>query len=318
MMNRTIKTAGKVAVGILLLPVAAAAFAAGTIVNTSIRIKNRYLLRKPIGQFVQIDGHNMNVLVTGQGVHTLVLLSGWGTVSPVLDFKALHSQLEKDFRIVIPEKFGYGFSDIVKTKRSLAANVEYYREALSKLGIEGPYILCPHSLSGLETMLWAQKYPHEVEAIVGLDTTPANFAEELKSEQKSKLQVFVIELLKLSGVSRFHKAQCLPNLTREEKRVLRELNVRNPVNYDLLSEIQDVPKACEEINKSTLPTVPCVHFISQRDPDVAWSGKWRIAHQKYADASIDGKLIQLNCGHYVHDFEFEKIAEKIRELARCL
>ena len=317
-MNRKIKTAGKLAVGMLLLPVAAVAFVGGTVVNTCVRIRNRHLLRKPIGQFVQIDGHDMNVLVKGQGAHTLVFLSGWGTASPVLDFKALYSQLETDFRIVVPEKFGYGFSDIVKTKRSLAANVEYYREALSKLGIEGPYILCPHSLSGLETMIWAQKYPNEVEAIVGLDTTPANFSEELKAEQQSKLQVFVIELLKLSGVSRFYKAQCLPNLTREEKRVLRELYVRNPVNYDLISEIQDVPKACEEINKLPLPTAPCVHFISQRDSGVVWAEKWRIVHQEYADASADGKMVQLSCGHYVHDFEFQKITEEIRELAKRL
>ena len=318
MMNQKFKTAGKAAGGILLLPAAAAAFVVGTIVNTCIRIRNKHLLDRPIGQFVRIDGHNMNVLVKGQGTHTLVFLSGWGTTSPVLDFKALYSQLEKDFRIVVPEKFGYGFSDIVKTERSLAANVEYYREALSKLGIEGPYILCPHSLSGLETMLWAQKYPGEVEAIVGLDMTPANFTEELQSEQQSKLQVFVIKLLKLSGVSRFHKAQCLPHLTREEKGLLRELNVRNPVNYDLLSEMQNVSKACEEINKSPQPTAPCIHFIAQRDPGVAWAEKWRNAHQEYADASTNGKLVQLNCGHYVHDFEYRQIAEEIRELAKRL
>ena len=317
-MNRKIKTAGKLAVGILLLPVAAVAFAVGTIVNTCIRIRNRHLLRNPIGQFVRIDGHDMNVLVKGQGAHTLVFLSGWGTASPVLDFKALYSQLETDFRIVVPEKFGYGFSDIVKTKRSLAANVEYYREALSQLGIEGPYILCPHSLSGLETMIWAQKYPNEVEAIVGLDATPANFSEELKAEQQSRLQVFVIELLKLSGVSRFYKAQCLPNLTREEKHILQELYVRNPVNYDLISEIQDVSKACEEINRSPLPTSPCIHFISRRDPGIAWAEKWRIVHQEYADASVNGKLVQLSCGHYVHDFKFRKIAEEIRELVKHL
>ena len=164
-------------------------------------------------------------------------------------------------------------------------------------------------------MIWAQKYPREVEAIVGLDTTPANFTEELESEQKSKLQIFLIKLLKLSGVSRFHKVQCLPYLTKEEMRVLRELNVRNPVNYDLLSEMQDVAKACEEISKHPMPTAPCVHFISQRDSGVAWAEKWRIAHQEYADASVDGKLIQLSCGHYVHDFEYKKIAGEIRDLA---
>ena len=37
------------------------------------------------------------------------------------------------------------------------------------MGFEGPYVLCPHSMSGLEAVLWAQKYPDKVEAIVGLD-----------------------------------------------------------------------------------------------------------------------------------------------------
>ena len=41
--------------------------------------------------------------------------------------------------------------------------------ALDKAGIQDPYVLCPHSLSGLEALYWAQKYPDEVEAIVGLD-----------------------------------------------------------------------------------------------------------------------------------------------------
>ncbi len=315
-MKRKGKTAGKTVLGILLAP--AAAFAASAAVNTCIRIKNRSLLQKPIGQFVRLDGHEMNVLVKGRGKHTLVFLSGWGTTSPVLDFKALYALLENEFRIAVPEKFGYGFSDIVRKKRSFAANVELYRQALAALGIEGPYILCPHSLSGLEAMLWAQKYPHEVEAIVGLDTTPAEFADELRSEELNLRRIICGKLLNLTGLSRLGKPACLPQLTVQEKRVIRELCVRNTCNYDVVSECRDIPKACEAISRAPLPEQPCVHFISKRDPGLPWAEKWRKAHQDYADASADGRLVQLDCGHYVHDFEFEKIAGEIRELAKRL
>lgn len=317
-MNRKLKAVGKAAGAVLLLPAAPIIFVIGTVVNTCIRIINRPLLKKPMGQFIRIDGHDMNVLIKGQGAHTLVFLSGLGTTSPVLDFKAISSELEDQFRIVIPEKFGYGFSDIVKTERHFAANVEQYREALSALGIKGPYILCPHSISGLEVMLWAQKYPEEVAAIVGLDSTPANFAEELEGEGLSKWKAFLIKLLNLSGLSRFDKPKCLPFLTGEEKRVLRELYVRNSANYDIVSEPKDVRNACDEINRAPLPTMPCVHFIAQKDPSVAWAEKWWQAHQAYADASVDGKLVQLYCGHYVHDFEYKRIAEEIQALAERL
>lgn len=308
-MKRKHKAAGIAAASLLLLPAA---------VNTGIRIRNRPLLQKPIGQFVRIDGHKINVLAKGSGARTLVFLSGLGTVSPVLDFKALYSLLEDEFRIVVPEKFGYGFSDIVRTCRSFAGNVELCRQALSALGITGPYILCPHSISGLEAMIWAQKYPREVEAIVGLDTTPANFAEELKSEEMNVRKAIRGKLLNLSGLSRLGRPACLPHLTEEEKCILRELCVRNNCNYDIFSECRDVRNACDEINASPLPAQPCVHFIAQRDPDEPLTEKWRRAHQEYADASVEGKLVQLSCGHYVHDFEYEKIAEEIRELAKRL
>ena len=315
-MNQILHIAGQVALVILLLPVVA--FAAGIAVNTCIRIKNRSLLKNPVGQFLQIDGHNMNVLVKGRGSHTLVFLSGLGTTSPVLDFKALYSQLENEFRIVVPEKFGYGFSDIVKTSRSFAENVELYRRCLSKLGMEGPYILCAHSISGLEAMFWAQRYPCEVEAIVGLDTTPADFAQEQIEKVPSTRRIMQVKVLNLCGLSRFGRPKCLPNLTKEEKRIIQELSVRNNFNDVIVSEFQDVPNIGAAISSAPLPTQPCIHFIAQRDPGISWVEKWRRTHQEYADISMDGRLIQLNCGHYVHDFEYEKIAEEIRELAKRL
>ena len=306
----------KIAIGILLLPVAA--FVAGTAVNTCIRIKNRAIFKKPIGQFLQIDGHNMNVLVKGEGSQTLVFLSGLGTTSPVLDFKALYSQLEDEFRIVVPEKFGYGFSDIVKTPRSFAESVELYRRCLTDLGIEGPYILCAHSISGLEAMLWAQKYPQEVAAIVGLDTTPADLAQEQIEEAPSARRIMQVKALNLCGLSRLGKPKCLPHLTEEEKLIIQELSVRNNLNDSIVSEFRDIPNIGAMVSSAPLPTQPCIHFIAQRDPGITFVEKWWRTHQEYTNASIDGRLIQLNCGHYVHDFDFCKIAEEIRELAKRL
>ena len=105
----------------------------------------------------------------GERKHTLLFLSGSGTAAPVLDFKSLYSLLSSDYRIVVIEKFGYGFSDVVDSERSFETILRQDREVLTKAGIEGPYILCPHSMSGIEAIMWAQNYPDEVEAIVGLD-----------------------------------------------------------------------------------------------------------------------------------------------------
>ncbi len=41
----------------------------------------------------------------------LVFMSGSGTIAPVYDFKVLYEKLQDEFRIIVIEKFGYGFSD---------------------------------------------------------------------------------------------------------------------------------------------------------------------------------------------------------------
>ena len=50
------------------------------------------------------------------------------------------------------------------------------RLILQEAGEKGPYILVPHSLSGLEAIRWEQKYPDEIKAIIGLDmATPKTY-----------------------------------------------------------------------------------------------------------------------------------------------
>lgn len=66
----------------------------------------------PTGKKVEINGHQMHVYVEGNGEETLVFMSGGGTSSPVLDFKSLYSLLSDNYRVVVVEKAGYGFSDM--------------------------------------------------------------------------------------------------------------------------------------------------------------------------------------------------------------
>ena len=106
-------------------------------------------------------------LFSKQGT-ALVFMSGGGTCSPILDFKSLYSLLSDTYQIAVVEKLGYGFSDVADQSRDIDSILEDTRAALTAAGLSAPYILCPHSMSGLEALYWAQKYPDEVSAIVGL------------------------------------------------------------------------------------------------------------------------------------------------------
>jgi hypothetical protein len=59
-------------------------------------------LLTPLGELVEVNGHNMSVYTEGDGDKTFVFMSGSGTCSPILDFKSLYSLLSIPF---IPFQF---------------------------------------------------------------------------------------------------------------------------------------------------------------------------------------------------------------------
>lgn len=120
------------------------------------------------GELVNINGHNIHIYRQGNlSKPKILLMSGSGTVAPVYDFKVLYEKLSKDFRVIVIEKFGYGYSDICESPCDIDTLVSLQRQALKIVGETGPYILAPHSMSGLEAIRWKQISPSEVSAIIG-------------------------------------------------------------------------------------------------------------------------------------------------------
>ena len=166
-MQKTIKKIGKV---LLILLCLLLLFLLIIFIYHRIMIsKEKELISEPLGEMIKVDGGQMCVYTEGSGEHTIVFMSGYGTPSPILDFRPLYSRLADDFRIVVVEKFGYGFSDETDDPRDIDTMLRQTREAIAGAGIDGPFILCPHSASGIEAIYWAQKYPEELEGIAALD-----------------------------------------------------------------------------------------------------------------------------------------------------
>ncbi|MBE5964660.1 MAG: alpha/beta hydrolase [Lachnospira sp.] len=151
-------------------------------------------LLKCKGKLINVDGHNIHVYILGDIANPkIVLMSGSGTVAPVYDFKILYEKLSKNFRVIVMEKFGYGYSDIFDSPADIDTLISTQKKALEIIGENGPYILMPHSMSGVEALRWAQLYPNDVVAIIGNDMcTPLTYSvwTNEKVEKKIKLMRF--------------------------------------------------------------------------------------------------------------------------------
>ena len=308
-MKKVFKTIGKIFLVLLLLLVIA--LGACFIYHRIMLDKEEPMLAQPIGEFVEVDGHNMCVYSEGEGAHTLLFLSGSGTPAPILDFKPLYSLLDDDYRIVVIEKYGYGFSDIVDTERSFTTILRQDREALEKAGIEGPFILCPHSRSGLEAIMWAQDYPEEVEAIVGLDSVLPRTYDNFDIDGTLKLEKY-ISFARDAGILRFYYSDSfLPDaLTKEEKDLYRAIASRNTCNVDIVNEGRAIKDAVELIDSKPIPAVPMLMFIS--DGKETKGSDWVGNHYAYASELSNARVIELGCGHYVHYYKSDEIAFEMR------
>ena len=279
--------------------------------------KEKPLLDAPLGEMIEADGHSMCLYTIGEGEHTLVFLSGSGTASPILDFRSLYSLLYNDNKIAVIEKFGYGFSDTVDTERSFDTILRQDREALSKSGINAPYILCPHSMSGLEALLWAQRYPGEVEAIIGLDMSLPRAYDSFDFNAAERFEKLAALGRELGLVRFFYSDSYLPQmLSKDEKALYRAIACKKAVNEAVVNEGLAIPDAVKEIDSAVKPDVPMLMFVS--DGKETGIKNWADIQKAYASDLSNARVIELECGHYVHNFEQERISGYIREFIEGL
>ena len=283
--------------------------------NHQICLTKEKKLFTPIGKMVEVDDYQMSVYVEGSGAQTLVFMSGGGTCSPILDFKSLYSRLSDKYRIVVVEKFGYGFSDVIVEERNIDIILDNTRTALKEAGIEGPYVLCPHSMSGLEALYWAQNFPEEVSAIIGLDMAVPKYYESMNIN---------IPVMKVgqwaarAGITRLipgiseSDAIKYGTLTEQEKEIYRAVFFNRTATTTMINECKAVKENAKKVENLGVPPVPMLLFLSDGSGGTGFDEEtWRRIPKEYI-ADVEGaEYIELDCPHYIHDYEYEKISEEM-------
>lgn len=166
----------------------------------------------PYGELIEINGQKMHVYSMGIGEKTIVLLPGFSVPLPCADFGPLMRELSKDYTVVCIEYFGIGFSEQTDMPRTNENYTEEIRTALSLAGYKAPYVLMPHSGSGIYSEYYAAKYPDEVSAIIMLDTTSS-----AKTETIVPKFVYGISKVQQSiGLNRIVNFFVVPSLLKKE------------------------------------------------------------------------------------------------------
>ncbi|MDC7229571.1 MAG: alpha/beta hydrolase [Sphaerochaetaceae bacterium] len=308
---------------ILVLAVVLVVFA-GSFINHRLQLKKETEAFPPPGILIPVDGVTLHLYVQGNSDTTLVFLAGHGTSCPTLDFKPLWSQLVDAFTIVVVERTGYGWSPTSKSPRDIDTVLEQSRTALQLAGHTAPYVLIPHSMSGLEAIHWAQKYPDEVQAIIGLDPSTPKALRTLPEAQKSQLTA--LQVLSLIGITRFIPKSDIQSylpllasksLSDAEKANYRAMFYRSTVTSDMIREAEVVGENSKIVDQFGVPVETPMHFFLSEEQDHIAPGWIEVATTYLSSVSKSSYTI-LAVDHYVHHEEADLIASEILDFLKQL
>ena len=124
---------------------------------------------------VSAGDFDMNVNIFGDGKYKIIAMpASWDATLPI-EMKKLSEYLDDDISIVAVTRPGYGISGETKKDVTTEYIVESTRTALKNAGVEAPYIIMAHSMSGPYVTYWENKYPEEVSGVIFRNSlTPAD------------------------------------------------------------------------------------------------------------------------------------------------
>lgn len=299
-----------------------------TIYNTILTVNDNKLLAD-VGQNVTVEGKNMRIDIQGAGEHTIVLLPGLGTYSPIEDFKPLASRLAESNQVVTVEYFGYGLSDDTQEARTNETIVSEIREALSQAGIKPPYVLAAHSISGIYALDYIKDYPDEVEAFIGIDPSVPNQVDYESGMQVAEWLYYPSRALDITGLTRMQlkddgmlKAMTDSGYSAEELKIIKAVKARRAASRALIHENNSIPENLGSLKDMKYPeNLPVLTFLAddtiQKSDEMFAEKGFDITWEKlHTDLITNDQLQQIEIltgEHYLHWTNAELMAEKMMQ-----
>ena len=271
-------------------------------------------LTRTYGHRVALPDGALNTAVTGAGDETFVIMPGFGSSSPVLEFAPLVDDLDDNATVVVVEPFGYGWSDRrTKAPRTVENIATELHQTLTALRVHQPYTLVAHSTGALYALDYVNRFPGEVRAVVSIDGS-VPIAEVAEGGQSRWLRLWTT-----SGVSRW-ATKVAPELlvqaphdtySEDVRRQMRTLALRNDSNPALVDESDRMAQNVEAVKGLTFPAnLPVLTFLAQDSIDRLPA--WLPAHQRQLEGLQHARLVVIDDSHYLHHRHSPEIAGTVR------
>lgn len=282
------------------------------------------IVKGAYGQVVNVDGCNMIVEVAGEeNKPTIVLLPGWGSPSPVLEFRPLAEELANDFRVITIEPFGYGLSDKSNRERVIDTIVEELHECVQRLGCNRYYLMA-HSISGVYSLYWANIYPQEVQGFIGIDcSVPKQFDNTklpISVAMLNQFATYLQQIGNMTGITRLRTIrhpECALNAdfsypySEKELEIFQILGIDYANNRTVMDELKRMEENLDVVRNMKFPEhIPVLHFISADSCKI--SDTWEQLHRNVITEKSKSEVLYFGKTHDLHLEQRQNIVKKVK------
>ncbi len=166
------------------------------------KLKEEAVFLNMQGKMVTVNGHDMHVIDQGNkdADVTLLFIHSADIVDDSVALAPLFKELEKDYRLVMVERSGVGYSENSGSDRDIDNMLEETRLALEKAEIKGPFVVVAIGTGGLEALNWINKYPQEITSVIGINMNyPEQFADITTEQYCGFFDYLLVPFYKIGG-----------------------------------------------------------------------------------------------------------------------
>ena len=254
-----------------------------------VKLGEEEIFLEPIGELVEVNGHNLHVYSEGSedSEYTLIFMHGTGYVDSAITMSPLYDIMAEDYRIIYVDRSGNGYSEVSGVSRDIDTILEETKAAVDSTGAKGPYILVPQGNAIIEAMYWADLYPDEVKGIVGIDSGSLESYEDYKLDagEKFSLQIMKFGCSQLGlhrKVDSIYTNDEYDLFTEKQEDVMNALVSAKAYNKDRYNEDVALSTNATKVLEKGYPDVEMLIFLANPLMDPYYS-KSKQMQKSYSD-----------------------------------
>lgn len=265
----------------------------------------------PPGELVDIGGRRLHLVCTGSGEPGVLLISGLGGSFAAWG-ASFRDSIARFSRVCAYDRAGIGWSDRAETPRTADAAA---RDLSALLAAAEPFdaapVLVGHSIGGLYAFRYARTRPGDVAGLVLIDPTTEELYEAAADWRSDVVYRFVWPALGRLGILRLQFRRAHRALDPDSLDVLARVASGDPVARIAAREYRGLDTSLPAASFPGPLIVLSARGASR--PDLRHS-----SHTWLADEASDGRMIEIDSGHYIHHERSDTVVAVIRSLVEQL